>query len=79
MTPDMERLHVISPSLTSKELARVKELALTEITRAVESSLTLVMADMEKFCGGATPEGFVKSQAIKVLNAQAYKLKKTNL
>lgn len=76
MTPDMERLHVINPPITSEELATIKELALTEMTRAIESSVVLVMADIEKFCGAVTPKGFVEELAIKVLSKQTYRLKR---
>jgi hypothetical protein len=75
MTPDMERLHVIYP-ITNEELATIKELALTEMTRAIEDSVVRVMADMEKFCGAVAPKGFVKELAITVLKAQVKRVRK---
>lgn len=62
-------------SLTSDELTTIRKLALTEMTRAIEDSVVRVMADMERFCGGSAPKGFVKELTLNVLKAQTKRVK----
>lgn len=62
-------------TLTSDELTTIRELALTEMTRAIEDSVVRVMADMERFCAGSVPKGFVQELTLTVLKAQTKRVK----